>query len=81
MYHNIEIRLKIGIFADYYCGILFNTIYSRTVSCAEGTIVRKKIKNFRFFFDLFSLNRTFAKQLVLPHIKIIGGVVKELRWE
>ena len=46
MYHNIEIRLKIGIFADYYCGILFNTIYSRTVSCAEGNIVRKKSKTF-----------------------------------
>ena len=30
----------------------------RTVGYAEGTLVRQKSKNFRFFFVLCSLNRT-----------------------
>ena len=38
----------------------------RAVGCAEGTLVRQKSKNFRFFFVLCSLNRTFALAIGSP---------------
>lgn len=38
----------------------------RTVGYAEGTLVRQKSKNFRFFFVLCSLIRTFALAIGSP---------------
>ena len=77
MYHNIELRLYIGIFNDYYSGILFN--YYLQTNGTSQQIVNNEPSNGKWFdFNGRQITnapysiRTLSKGLyIIGHRKVI----------